>query len=69
MIINTFRLSEYQRKSKLSSSQKDKIRSAYRVFREALVLELLKDPVPIAIKQVYITKKKLDYLKYNLLGR
>jgi hypothetical protein len=56
MIINAFQLSEHQRKSKLSSSQKDKVRSAHKAFREALVLELLKDLVPKAIKQVYITK-------------
>src|SRR6266576_4165168 len=56
-IINAFRLSEHQRKSKLGSGQKDKVRSAHRAFREALVLELLKNPFPIALKQVYITKK------------
>ena len=56
-IINAFRLSEHQRKSKLSGSQKDKVRSTHRAFREALVSELLKDPVPTALEQVYITKK------------
>jgi hypothetical protein len=56
-IINAFRLLEHQRKSKLGSSQKDKVRSAHRAFRKALVLELLKDPVPAIQKQVYITKK------------
>jgi len=55
-IINAFRLLEHQRKSKLGSG-KDKVRSAHRAFREALVSELLKDPVPTALKQVYITKK------------
>ena len=56
-IINAFRLSEHQRKSKLSGSQKDKVQSAHQAFCKALVSELLKNPVPGAIKQVYITKK------------
>jgi hypothetical protein len=30
--------------------------SVYRAFREALVFELLKDPLPKARKQVYLTK-------------
>ena len=47
---------EHQRKSKLSGSQKDKVRSAHQAFREALVSELLKDPCSTALKQVYITK-------------
>ena len=55
-IINAFRLSEHQRKSKLGSGI-DKVRSTHRAFREALVSELLKNPVPTALKQVYITKK------------
>ena len=55
-IINAFRLSEHQRKSKLGSGI-DKMHSAHRAFREALVSELLKNPVPTALKQVYITKK------------
>jgi hypothetical protein len=54
-IINAFRLSEHQRKSKLS--RKDKVCSVHRAFREALVLDLLKDPFPTAPKQVYITNK------------
>ena len=54
-IINAFRLSEHQRKSKLSG--KDKVRSAHQAFREALVSELLKNPSPKALKQVYVTKK------------
>ena len=53
-IINAFRLSEHQRKAKLSG--KDKVRSAHRAFREALVSKLLQDPLPTAPKQVYITK-------------
>jgi hypothetical protein len=56
-IINAFRLSEHHRKSKLSG--KDKVRSAHRAFREALVSELLKDSSPTAPKQVYITKNTL----------
>src|SRR5438045_8838180 len=58
-IINAFRLSEHQRKSKLGSSEKDKVCSAHQAFHEALVLELLKEPFPAAPKQVYITKKAL----------
>jgi hypothetical protein len=54
-IINAFRLSEHQRKAKLSGA-KDKVRSAHRAFREALVEALLKDPLPKAPKQVYVTK-------------
>jgi hypothetical protein len=56
MIINAFRLSEHQRKSKLGNGI-DKVRSAHRAFHEALVSELLKDPIPATLKQVYITKK------------
>ena len=55
-IINAFQLLEHQRKSKLGGGI-DKVRSAHQAFREALVSELLKDPVPTALKQVYITKK------------
>jgi hypothetical protein len=44
-IINAFRLSEHQRKSKLASA-KDKVCSAHRAFRTALVEALLKDPLP-----------------------
>jgi hypothetical protein len=47
-IINAFHLSEHQRKGN--------VRSAYRAFREALVEALLKDPLPKALKQVYLTK-------------
>jgi hypothetical protein len=54
-IINAFCLSEHQRKAKLGRG-KDKVRSAYWAFREALVLELLKDLSPKAPKQVYVTK-------------
>jgi hypothetical protein len=41
-IINAFRLSEHHRKATLST-RKDKVRSAHRAFREALVSELLQD--------------------------
>jgi hypothetical protein len=54
-IINAFRLSEHQRKAKLGRA-KDKVRSAHRAFRESLVLELLKDPSPKALKRSYSTK-------------
>jgi hypothetical protein len=33
------------------------VRSAHRAFREALVSELLKNPSPKALKQVYVTEK------------
>jgi hypothetical protein len=56
-IINAFRISEHQRKAKLSG--KDKIRSAHRAFRESLVLELLKDPTLKASKRSYTTKSTL----------
>ena len=54
-IINSFRLFEHQRKVKLGSG-KDKVRSAHRAFRNALVEALLEDPLPKAPKQAYITK-------------
>jgi Transposase IS4 len=54
-IINAFRISEHQRKAKLTSD-KDKLRSLHRAFREALVVELLKDPNATNLKQVYVTK-------------
>jgi Transposase IS4 len=54
-IVNAFRLSEHQRKATLGSS-KDKVRSAHRAFRIALVSELLKDPLPKVPKQVYVTR-------------
>jgi hypothetical protein len=54
-IINAFRISEQQRKAKLGSG-KDKVRSAHRAFREALVLELLKDPLLKAPKRSYVTR-------------
>jgi hypothetical protein len=54
-IVNAFRLSEHRRKDTLGSA-KDKVRSAHRAFRIALVSELLKDPLPKALKQVYVTK-------------
>jgi hypothetical protein len=57
-IINAFRLSEHQRKAGLGS-KKAEVCSAHRAFRETLVSELLKDPFPVASKQVYITKKTL----------
>ena len=57
MIINAFRLSEHQRKSKLSG--KDKVCSAHWAFCEALIKELLKDPFPTTPKQLYITEKTL----------
>jgi hypothetical protein len=47
-IINAFHLSKHQRKGK--------VRSAHRAFREALVEALLKNPLPKALKQVYLTK-------------
>jgi hypothetical protein len=56
-ITNAFCLSEHQRKAKLGRG-KDKVRSAHRAFREALVSELLK-PLPEAPKQVYITKSTI----------
>ena len=46
---------EYKRKAKLGSG-KDKVHSAHQAFREALVSELLKNPLPKVPKQVYITK-------------
>jgi Transposase IS4 len=54
-IINAFRISEHQRKAKLGNA-KDKVRSAHRAFRESLVLELLKDPLPNAPKRACIRK-------------
>ena len=51
-IINAFCLLERHRKAKLGSG-KDNVRSAHWAFREALVSELLKDPLPKALKQVY----------------
>jgi hypothetical protein len=51
-IINAFQVLEHQ-------SGKSKVRSGHRAFREALVSELLKDPIPTVLKQVYITKKAL----------
>jgi len=48
---------EHQRKAKLSG--KDKEQSTHRAFREALVKELLKDPLPKAPKQAYVTKNTL----------
>ena len=54
-IINAFCLSEHWRKAKLGRG-KDKVRSAHWAFCEALVSELLKDPLPKAPKQVYVTK-------------
>jgi hypothetical protein len=48
-IINAFRVSEHQ-------SGKHKVRSGHRAFCKALVSKLLKDSIPIALKQVYITK-------------
>jgi hypothetical protein len=54
-IINAFHLSDPQRKATLGSA-KDKVRSAHRAFRVALVSELLKDPLPKALKQDYVTK-------------
>src|SRR5271165_1768087 len=57
-IINAFQVSENQRKSRLGS-EKDKVRSAHRAFRDALVSELLKDPTPATPKQLYITKNTL----------
>jgi len=56
-IINAFRLFEHKRKAKLN--RKDKVRSVHRAFREALVLELLKDPLPKAPKQAYVTKNTI----------
>jgi hypothetical protein len=55
-IINAYCLSEYHRNARIHPNAKDKVRSAHRVFREAVVLELLKDPLPEPPKQVYITK-------------
>jgi hypothetical protein len=54
-IINTFRISEHQWKAKLGNA-KDKVRSAHRAFCEALVAELLKDPLPKAPKRACIRK-------------
>jgi hypothetical protein len=54
-IINAFRISEHQRKTKLGSA-KDKVRSAHRAFREASGVELLKDPLPNAPKRACIRK-------------
>jgi hypothetical protein len=55
-IINAYCLSEHQRKAKIHPSAKDKVRSAHWAFREALVVELLKEPLPKASKQFYVTK-------------
>jgi hypothetical protein len=57
-IVNAFCLSEHQRKAKLGST-KDKVHSVHRAFCEAFVLELLKDPLPKALKEVYITKNTI----------
>jgi hypothetical protein len=58
-IINAFQLSEHQWKSKLGSSQKDKVCSVHQAFYKALVLELLQDPAPKALKHSYTTKSTL----------
>jgi hypothetical protein len=55
-IINAYRLSEHQRKARIHLDTKDKVRSAHRAFREALVEALLKDPSSIAPLRAYITK-------------
>jgi hypothetical protein len=54
-VINAYCLSKHQRKAQLGCT-KDKVRSAYRAFREALVLVLLRDPLPKAPTRSYITK-------------
>jgi Transposase IS4 len=54
-IINAYYLSEHQRKARIHLNTKDKVRSAHRTFREALVSELLKDPSPKASKRPYVT--------------
>ena len=61
-IINAFLLSEHQRKAKLGLNTKDKVRSAHRTFREALVLDLLLDPqLPIET-----TARKAPKVKQNI---
>jgi hypothetical protein len=57
-IINAFLISENRRKAKLSLDKKDKIRSAHRAFREALVTALLLDLHKSTNKppNLYITK-------------
>jgi Transposase IS4 len=57
-IINAYCLSKHQRKAQLGYA-KDKVRSAHRAFREALVLELLRDPLPQASTRLYVTKNAL----------
>ena len=54
IIVNTYYLSEHQRKAKIYLNTKDKVYSVHRAFRKALVLELLKDPLPKASKRPYI---------------
>jgi Transposase IS4 len=60
-IINAFRLSENQRKSRILQlgDEKDK-KDQHQAFRNALVKALLEDPSPKPPVQVYITKKKTD---------
>jgi hypothetical protein len=65
-IINSFRLSEKQRKSKLSLEDPDKVRSAHRAFRETLVKALLEDPNPTKAPTLYITKKKSELPQIRL---
>ena len=55
-IINAYLISEHERKAKLRLDEKDNIRSAHRIFREALVTVLLQDLKPPAN---YITKNTL----------
>jgi hypothetical protein len=55
-IINAYCLSEHQRKARTRPNIKDKVRSAHRTFREALVEALLKDPLPKAPTCAYITR-------------
>ncbi len=55
-IINAYYLSKHQRKARIRPNTKDKVRSAHRAFREALVEALLKDPLPKAPTRPYITR-------------
>ena len=53
MIINAFWVWEWEHQKK---ALRNKVCSAHRAFHEALVSELLKDPLPKALKRTYITK-------------
>ena len=56
VIIITFNLSEHHRKAQLGSA-KDNVQGVHQAFQEALVSELLKEPISISTNWSYITKK------------